>query len=87
MTTSFDTPAADINVSAATSRVEEAPVGSPWTSTPISGPIAQAYERFLEMPVLVVLAVMWVAGATLLGSLALALYMVGSLLVQVIAGA
>jgi hypothetical protein len=39
------------------------------------------------MPVLVVLAVLWVAGAVLLGSGALALYMVGSLLVRVLAGA
>ena len=39
------------------------------------------------MPGLVVLAVMWVAGTALLGSCALALYMVGSLLVRVLAGA
>jgi hypothetical protein len=87
MSTSFDAQAADVNVSAAKAGVQKAPVGAPRTSTPISGPIARAYERFLEMPVLVVLAVLWVAGAALLGSLALALYMAGSLLVRVIAGA
>ena len=86
MTTSFDTAAADINVSAATAGVEKTSVGSPGTTTTISGPIAQAYERFLGMPALVVLAVMWVAGAALLGSCALALYTVGSLLVPMIAG-
>jgi hypothetical protein len=83
MSTSYDAQAADINVSAAKAGVE----GSPRTSTPFSRRIARAYERFLGMPVLVVLAVMWVAGAVLLGSCALALYMVGSLLVRVIAGA
>ena len=87
MSTSFDTPAADINVCAATAGVEKASVGSPGPTIPISGPIAQAYQRFLGMPVLVFLAVMWVAGAALLGSLALALYMAGSFLVPVIAGA
>jgi hypothetical protein len=87
MSTSYDAPAADINVSASRVGLEEASVGSPTTSTPISGRKAQAYERFLQMPVLVVLAVLWVAGAVLLGSGALALYMVGSLLVRVLAGA
>lgn len=87
MTTSFDTSAADMNVSAATAGVERPSVGSPGTTTPVSGPIARAYERFLGMPVLVFLAVMWVAGAALLGSCALVLYTVGSHLVPVIAGA
>jgi hypothetical protein len=87
MSTSFDTPAADINVSAATAGVEKASVGAPGSTLPISGPIAEAYRRFLGMPVLVFLAVMWVAGAALLGSLALAVYMAGSFLVPVIAGA
>jgi hypothetical protein len=86
MSTSFDTPAADINVSAATAGAQKASVGSPGSTIPISGPIARAYQRFLGMPVLVFLAVLWVAGAALLGSLALALYMAGSFLVPVIAG-
>jgi hypothetical protein len=87
MTTSFDTAAADMKVSAATTGVDGPSVGSPVTTTTISGPIGRAYERFLGMPVLVVLAMMWLAGVTLLGSCALALYMVGSLLISVIAGA
>ena len=88
MSTSYDAPAAHINVCAAEAGVEEAPVGSPTRTSPsFSRPIARAYERFLELPHLVVLAVLWVAGAALLGSLALALYMVGSLLVRVLAGA
>jgi hypothetical protein len=48
--------------------------------------VGQAYERFLELPVVVVLAVMWLAGATLLGSVALALYSVGWVLVRSVAG-
>jgi hypothetical protein len=46
-----------------------------------------AYERFLEMPVPVVLAVLWVAGVALLGSCALMLYMLGTSLVSVVVGA
>jgi len=60
--------------------------GSASNATPTPKRLAQAYERFLEMPVWAVLAVMWVAGAVLLGSCALALYMVGSLVVGTIAG-
>jgi hypothetical protein len=48
--------------------------------------VGQAYERFLELPVVVVLAVMWLAGATLLGSIALVLYSTVWVLVQAVAG-
>ena len=48
--------------------------------------VGQAYERFLELPVVVVLAVMWLAGAALLGSIGLALYWTGWVLVQLAAG-
>ena len=41
------------------------------------------YERFLELPVPLVLVVLWLAGAALLGVCALALYLYVSLLVQV----
>jgi hypothetical protein len=37
----------------------------------------RAYEGFLELPVPVVLAVLWVAGAVLEGSCVAALYAVG----------
>jgi hypothetical protein len=47
-----------------------------------AGIVVRSYERFLEMPVQIVLAVMWVAGAALLGSCALTLYVLGSLLLQ-----
>ena len=42
------------------------------------GPVVSSYERFLEPPVAGVLAVMWVAGAALLGSCAPTLYLLGS---------
>ena len=47
-------------------------------------PVVSSYERFLELPVAGVLAVMWVAGAALLGSCALTLYLLGSSLLQIL---
>ncbi len=43
----------------------------------------QMYERFLGLPVAVVLGVLWLVGAVLLGVCALALYLYVSLLVWV----
>ena len=48
------------------------------------GPVVSSYERFLELPVAGVLAVMWLAGAALLGSCALTLYLLGSSLLQIL---
>jgi hypothetical protein len=48
--------------------------------------IGQAYEQFSELPVGVVLAVLWIVGAALLGSTALVLYMIGTGLVQLVEG-
>jgi hypothetical protein len=48
------------------------------------GPAVSSYERFLELPVAGVLAVMWVAGAALLGSCALTLYLLGASLLQIL---
>ena len=48
--------------------------------------IGQAYERFLGLPPAFVLAVTWVAGVALLGSIALVLYSTGGALVQLAAG-
>ena len=48
------------------------------------GPAVSSYERFLELPVPIVLAVMWVAGAALLGSCALTLYLLGPSLLQIL---
>jgi len=53
---------------------------------PQDGFIGVAYERFLEMPVAVVLAVLWVLGMALLGSCVLTLYVLGTSLVGVVVG-
>ncbi len=46
----------------------------------------EAYERFLGLPVALVLAAMWLAGAALLGSAALAAYWTAWALVRALAG-
>jgi hypothetical protein len=48
--------------------------------------LATAYEWFLDLPPVVPLLVMWVAGAALLGTCALVLYWVGRVLVGMMAG-
>jgi hypothetical protein len=48
--------------------------------TPLTAGIGRAYEWFLQLPVVIVLTALWVAGAALLGSCALVLYMAGSVL-------
>ena len=48
--------------------------------------IGRTYERFLELPPAFVLAALWVVGAALLGSIALALYWTGWVVVQLVAG-
>jgi hypothetical protein len=56
-------------------------------TTSVSARIGQAYERFLELPVWVVLSVMWVGGVVLLGACALVVYAVASVVVRIAAGA
>lgn len=46
-----------------------------------------AYERFLGWPVMVVLAVLWLGGLTLLSLCTLVLYLAGSVLMRALAGA
>jgi len=48
--------------------------------------VGRTYERFLELPPAFVLAALWMVGAALLGSIALALYWTGWVLVQLAAG-
>ncbi len=48
--------------------------------------VASAYEGFVELPPVVVMLVLWVAGAVLIGSCALVLYWVGSVVVRSLAG-
>ncbi len=49
--------------------------------------LERAYERFLELPVPVILAVLWLVGMVLLGSCVLAFYLYGSALVRILLGA
>ncbi|MBD0354427.1 MAG: hypothetical protein ICV58_04535 [Rubrobacteraceae bacterium] len=48
--------------------------------------IERAYQRFLELPVPLVLVVLWFAGLVILGSLGLVVYLYGALLVRVLTG-
>jgi hypothetical protein len=48
--------------------------------------IGRTYERFLELPPAFMLAALWMVGAALLGSSALALYWTGWVLVQLAVG-
>jgi hypothetical protein len=84
--TSYEAQAADINVFKSTTQAERIAAGSSSTATPAPKLMARAYEGFLGLPVLVVLAVMWGAGAALLGSFALVVYMVGSVLLRTVVG-
>ena len=51
------------------------------------GLLGVSYERFWQMPVAVVLMVLWLGGMALLSSCVLMLYTLGRLLVSVSAGA
>jgi hypothetical protein len=42
---------------------------------PASHAIGRAYERFLELPVVVVLVVLWLLGALILGAVAVVAYL------------
>jgi hypothetical protein len=48
---------------------------------PPADSIGGAYERFLRMPVVVVLATLWLTGIALLGACALMVYLLGTSLV------
>ena len=52
----------------------------------IKSAIEQVYQRFLELPVPLVLVVLWFVGLAMLGSLGLVLYLYGALLVRVLTG-
>ena len=58
-----------------------APVKTPSAVPSSAGRSGRAYERFLEMPVALVLGVMWLLGAALMGSCALLMYLVVSALI------
>jgi hypothetical protein len=69
-----------------TGRSESFPT-TPRTPTLISAGIGHAYEWFLELSVVIVLVVLWMAGVALVGSFTLVLYWVGRVLVGLIVGA
>jgi hypothetical protein len=45
--------------------------------------IGRVYEQFLELPVPVVLVILWLAGVALIGFIAAALYLYGAMLWRV----
>jgi hypothetical protein len=59
----------------------------PRTAAPVSRGIGLAFEWFLELPVPVVLLVMWVAGVVFFVACALLAYVGISALVEMVAGA
>ena len=63
-----------------------APTTKRRTTASVSVGIRLAYEQFLELPVPVVLLVVWVVGVALLGACALLAYAAISALVGVVAG-
>ncbi len=85
-TTSHEARAVHKNVFASTAEAVGSAAGSSSTSAPTPKRMDRAYERFVGLPVWAILAVLWVAGAALLGSCALALYMVGSVLLRAVVG-
>ena len=55
--------------------------------TPYKWRVSRVYKWFLELPVAIVLAVLWLVGGVLVGMFALALYYLFWLLLHVAAGA
>jgi hypothetical protein len=53
----------------------------PRTSALLSLAKDRAFERFSEMPVVIVLTLLWIAGAALMGTCALVLYLAVSTLI------
>jgi hypothetical protein len=88
MSTGHDARLADVTIPAATAEVGEAPAPSPGTSSaPTSERVAQAVCEWLsEMPTGVVFALLWVTGAALMGSCALAVYVGVWVLLRLVAG-
>jgi hypothetical protein len=68
-------------------RAEGTPPAKRRTTVSVSVGIGLAYEWFLELPVPVVLLVLWVGGVALVGACALLAYATISTLVGIVAGA
>jgi Flp pilus assembly protein TadB len=67
-------------------RTRDAPTTTRRATATVSAGILSAYERFLELPVAVVLLVMWVGGVAVLGACALLAWAIISALVGMVAG-
>jgi hypothetical protein len=85
-TTSHQAQAADIDVFAPTAQAEGIAAGSSSVAAPTPKRMARAFEGLLALPTWLVLAAMWVAGAALMGSLALVVYEVGSVVLGAVVG-
>jgi hypothetical protein len=48
--------------------------------------IVKAYERFYELPVAVILAILWLVGVVFLSSCALVIYIYGAALARMLLG-
>ena len=70
-----------------TKQLTTKPRPEPRTAAPASRGIGLAFEWFLELPVPVVLLVLWVAGVVFFGACALLAYMGLSALVEMVGGA
>jgi hypothetical protein len=70
-----------------TKQLTTKPRTEPRTAAPVSRGIGLSFERFLELPVPVVLLVLWVAGVVFFGACALLTYVGISALVEMVAGA
>ena len=63
------------------------PKTEPRSAAPVSRGIGLAFEWFLELPVPIVLLVLWVAGVVFFGACALLTYMGISAVVEMVRGA
>ena len=77
-------PEMEITIESLEASVEKTSSAAPPLS---AGTIGRAYERFLELPVVVVLAVLWLLGGAIIGSCLLAIYLYGLALVRILLGA
>jgi hypothetical protein len=69
-----------------TTKSKTEPRTEPRTAAPVSTAIGLGFEWFLELPVPIVLLVLWVAGIVFFGACALLTYMGISALVEMVGG-
>ena len=81
MTTASESPPAAVKVPVSTPVSTPVRPRSPASAAPLSVGAGRVYEGFLELPVALVLGVMWLAGAALVGLCALTFYLIVSALI------